>query len=194
MVPGRHLIIGVTGIPGCGKSVVADMFASMGAEKIDADRIGHELLDDSGIKEKVADIFGTGVLDGDRIDRCELGEKVFSDTRKLKKLNELMHPVMIRRIKEAIDRIRSERIVVDAPLLFEAGIEDMMDTVIAVKAAPGTCVERMMKKGITRRRAERMIGVQMPLSEKLARADHIIDNSGNLDKTKKGVESIWQRI
>jgi dephospho-CoA kinase len=190
-------LIGVTGGLATGKTTVSDMFAAKGAEKIDADEIAHRLLEeDKGIQFKVVDIFGKQILLEGKIDRRKLAEEVFHDKLKLNTLCRIMHPTIIFRIKEQVERSKMERVVIDAPLLIEAGLNEYVDVVVVVTADIDAQIKRATRRGILKEEARRIIDCQMALSEKARFADYIIDNNGNkdLDEIKKGVDRIWQEM
>ena len=188
-------IIGITGGLATGKTTVADMFVQKGAVKIDADRIAHGLLkEDQKIRDKVIDAFGEGILTGGKIDRKKLANIVFKDKDKLKKLTNILHPRIIENIKERIEKEGDKIIVIDAPLLMEAGLEEMMDVIIVVKAERHTQIKRAVNRGISEEEAEAIIKNQMPLSEKIKKADYVIDNEEKMEKIKEGVERIWQNV
>jgi len=97
------MVIGVTGNIGCGKTTVAQMFGALGAEVIEADRIGHLLLKKDGVKERIIQTFGKSILDEDgEISREKLRKMVFRDKKKLKQLNLILHPLMGEEIKRSL--------------------------------------------------------------------------------------------
>src|SRR3989344_8046141 len=124
-----EMIIGITGPIGSGKTTVAKLFSRRHFSRIDADEIGHELLKNSQIKNKIIKEFGNEILDNRKtIDRNKLGNIVFNDDRKLKKLNSIMHLTIINEIKNQIKIIQTKcgdnvKIIIDAPLLFETKTE-----------------------------------------------------------------------
>ncbi len=190
-------LIGVTGGLATGKTTVSDMFVAKGAEKIDADEISHRLLEeDENIQFKVVDIFGKKILSQGKIDRRKLGEEVFHDKLKLSTLCRIMHPTIIFRIKERAERSKMEKVVIDAPLLIEAGLNEYVDVVVVVTADVDTQVKRATCRGIPKGEARRIIDCQMALTEKARFADYIIDNSDDkdLNEIKKGVNKIWQEM
>lgn len=190
----KKLIIGVTGGLATGKSTVTNMFVAKGAVKIDADAIAHEILrTDDGVKKEVVATFGVGTGPGGEIDRRELARKVFFHKDNLAKLARIMHPAIIERIKEEVERVKEGVVVVDAPLLIEAGLADFVDVVVVVTASRETQLKRAIERGTSKEEAEAIIRGQMPLSEKKRAADYIIDSDSDMDTTKKGVESIWKR-
>lgn len=190
----KKTIIGVTGGLATGKSTVAGMFVAKGAVCVDADAISHEILkNDAGIKKEIIAAFDVGTEAGGGIARRELAAKVFFDTDSLAKLVRIMHPAIIKRIKEETDKVEEGVVVVDAPLLIEAGMADFVDIVVVVTAGHDTQLKRAIERGLSKEEAEAIIKSQMPLSEKKRAADYIIDSDSDVETTKKGVESIWKR-
>ena len=190
----KKTIIGVTGGLATGKSTVTGMFVAKGAVRVDADAISHEILkNDAGIKKEVIATFGVGTEAGGGIARRELAAKVFFNADSLAKLVRIMHPAIIQRIKEEADKVKEGVVVVDAPLLIEAGMADFVDVVVVVTASHDTQLKRAIERGISKEEAEAIIRSQMPLFEKKRAADYIIDSDSDMETTKKGVESIWKR-
>ncbi|MGD2278635.1 MAG: dephospho-CoA kinase [Candidatus Omnitrophota bacterium] len=189
-------VIGVTGGLASGKTTIADMFAEKGAVKIDADAIAHQILEnDLAVKQEVIDAFGEEVLTAGSVDRKKLAEKVFFDRKKLNSLSDILHPVVVSRIKEEMRRHEDDVVVIDAPLLIEAGLHEMMDIVIVVFADYETQLKRAADRGFSEETAKSIIAMQMPLAEKVKFADFTIDNSSDDKETvKQGVEKIWQKM
>lgn len=195
---GRCLIIGVTGSFGTGKSTVAGFFKKQGARVFDADKIAHEAL---FVRcEKIVKIFGKGVLKKDgEINRKKLGEIVFKNKALLRKLNSIVHPYVIKRIKEEIKKIRRSKkqtvVVLDVPLLIEAGLQGLVDKLIVVKAGLGQQIERCRKDyNLSGNEILERINAQMPIREKIRFADFVIDNSKSRERTRGEVKKIWERI
>ena len=188
-------IIGVTGGLASGKTAATDLFVDKGAKKIDADQIAHDILqNDEDVKNKIITCFGENVLSDGFVDRRKLAERVFFDKEKLDELCAIIHPEIIRTIKDEIELIEEGVIVIDAPLLLESGLGEYVDITVVVSSGYEIQVERAINRGISEEEAINIIDNQMPLSEKIKCADYIIDNDGNFDTLKEGVEKIWQRI
>jgi len=191
---GRKMI-GVTGGLATGKTMVSDMFVSMGAVKIDADEIAHRLLrDDEKIKRQVTEIFGKDILVGSQIDRRKLAVKVFFNKEKLDRLCRIMHPEIIRCIREQAGHSGEMVVVLDAPLLIEARLNDLVDIVVVVTAGYRTQIKRARDRGISEEEAGNIIDNQMSLSEKIKFADHVIDGENDINVVKEGVREIWQKM
>lgn len=192
---GKRKIIGITGNLGAGKTTVSDMLVEKGAVKIDVDGIGHQVLaEDENVKQALIDLFGEKILSDGKIDRKKLGREVFSDEKKVEKLNRLLHPLMIGRIKEEVSRFTEDVLLIDASLLIEMELDKITDMIVVVTADEETGIKRAANRGISGKEARDIIARQMGLSEKLIAADYVIDNNGDLNTTKKGVDELWKRI
>jgi dephospho-CoA kinase len=192
---------GLTGGIASGKSTVARMFQGLGAGIIDADRVGHAMLrSTSPAYAEIVQQFGSGILDAAReIDRRRLGRVVFSDPAKLAQLNAIVHPRIIARVEELAAQHQAEHpdsiVLVDAALIFEAGIGGRFTKVIVVGCRPEQQIERLMAKaGITRAQAGQRIAAQMPAEEKRRRADYVIDTSGTLESTHAQVVRVYREL
>jgi dephospho-CoA kinase len=193
-------VIGVTGGLGTGKSTVAAMLARLGAKVVDADKIARRLLNpDEACFGPVVRMFGRDILTRGRVDRKKVARVVFRDPARLKKLERVIHPevrkVILSEIQKLKERGRTAILVVDVPLLFEAGFDNLVDRSVVVTAAMAVQIERAAKKlGITKAEARRRIKAQMPLRQKIRFADIIIDNNGTLIQTKKQVKRLWEKL
>lgn len=188
-------IIGITGSLATGKTAVTNLFAEKGAKKVDADEIAHEILrEDKGVVKEVIELFGEKILTDGKIDRRKLAKEVFFNREKLKRYCLIVHPAIIWRIKEEVERSSDWVIALDAPLLIEAEMNNYVDIVVVVTADEKTQIERAKSRGISEKEAKSIIANQMPLSEKVKFADYIIENSGSLEALKKGVDEVWQNL
>ena len=192
---------GLTGGVASGKSTVARMFEELGAKVIDADRIGHELLGSTQPPyNEIVRRFGKEVLDASgEIDRRRLGAIVFSDAAKLRELNAILHPRIIERVEADAQRYRAQDpravILVDAALIFEAGIGSRFEKLLVAWCPPEMQIERLMAKaGLSRKKAEQRVASQIPSDEKRRRADYVIDCSGSLEDTRKQVERLFLEL
>lgn len=195
------LPFGLTGGIACGKTTVARYFQELGAYLIDADRLGHQLIEPGqAAYPEVVDRFGKEVLDADgRIDRKVLGARVFTDPQALQALNAIVHPRIIARTRElAAERQRQDPhavVIVDAALIFEAGLGGTMRKVIVAWCRPEQQLERLMAKtGASRDEAQRRINAQMPGEEKRRRADYLIDCSGTLEQSHAQVRALYTQL
>lgn len=194
------LFIGLTGGLATGKSTVAAMFARRGARVIDADEIVHGLLEPGGSCFKiVVKTFGKQILHRGRIDRKRLACIVFKNIRKLRQLERILHPkageVIRKEIKGYRKSKKKEVIILDAPLLFEAGLDREVDYTIVVKAGRKEQLKRVIKRSaLTKTEAFERLKAQLPLSVKMRLADIIIDNNSSRKETQKQVKAVWQML
>lgn len=192
------MIVGVTGSLGTGKTTVARMLAAKGARVIDADKMAHRALaKGTDTYKKIVSSFGRSVL-GRRgvVDRKGLAGIAFKDRRRLKQLIDIVHPFVIKEIKAIVRRAgRKDVLAIDAPLLIEARLTDIVDKIIVVKTDRRTQLSRCLRKrGFKKEDAMARIRSQMPLSKKAGMADYVIDNSGALRETKKQIDKIWSQM
>jgi len=193
----KKIVIGLTGSFGSGKSTVAGIFASLGAQVIDADRIARASINPAGcIYRKIVSSFGGGILKkSGTVDRKKLAEVVFKDRDALKRLNDIMHPPVIRAIKNQIKKSREGIVVVDAPLLIEAGLRGMVDKLVVVKIDREKQIKRLQKKtSLSKPDILNRIICQIPLRQKICMADFIIDNNATPRGTRKQVKEIFKKI
>ncbi len=191
------ILIGLTGNIACGKSTVLAMLHELGAHTIDADRLVHTILRKGGpAYEPVLAEFGPSILDEhNEIDRRALGRIVFSDPARLRRLEEIEHPIVRRIIEDEIARTDRPVVVLDAIKLIESGWADRCDQVWVVTCRPDQQLHRLMSmRGYSREEAEMRIKAQPPQEEKIARADVVIDNSGTIDHTRAQVLAAWQKL
>lgn len=189
----KRIILGLTGSFGTGKSTVAGIFKARGVKIIDADEIAHRVIrPKTKIYEKMISAFGQDILDKDKaVNRNKLARIVFENKDLLKRLNKLIHPQVIRIIKEKIKSARAEIIIIDAPLLIEAGLHKIADKLIVVKTNSQIQIKRVKDKfSLAPEEIKKRIRCQIPLKEKIRVADFVIDNSKTLKNTKKQVEKI----
>lgn len=188
-------IIGLTGSFGSGKTTAARLFRKLGACVIDADKIARRYTGPkSPVYNRLKRAFGEKIFKKDgAVNRAELAKLVFSNSGLLSRLNGIIHPEVIRDIKSRINSSRSSFIVLDAPLLVEAGLAGTVDKLVVVKAAKDLQIRRLEGKiPISRADILKRIKCQLPLSEKIRLADFVIDNNGSIDKTKRQVKRIWK--
>jgi len=197
----RTRIVGLTGGIATGKSTVARRLVELGAVVIDADAIVHELqTPGSPVLDEIVEAFGPEMLDASgALDRAALGDRVFRDPEARKRLNAIVHPRVgaeMARRTEAARQVGAPLVVLDIPLLFETrargGTGASVDTVVLVYAPRAVQIERQMARdGCDQEEAERRIAAQMPIDEKRALADHVIDNRGSRGETDAQVSALF---
>jgi dephospho-CoA kinase len=195
------LIVGLTGGIASGKSLVSRVFKELGAHIIDADRIVHDLVS-AGTEawNEIRARFGDEILLPDRcIDRKKLGAIVFSDREKREWLNHCLHPRVFKAFRTQVRRLGKSDpgavVVLDAALLVETGFHRRMDKLVVVCADPDQQLLRLMDRdGLTREQALARIGSQMPIAEKCAAADYVIDNTGEREDTERRAREVFQKL
>lgn len=195
------LVIGLTGGIASGKSTISNYLRELGAVVIDADQLAREVVKPhSPAWQEIKGYFGDEVIDEQgNIDRRSLGRIIFHSPRDREKLNSIIHPKVIEATKVLIDlynkRNEASLVVVDAPLLLEAGMTDLVDEVWVAAVPEEVQIERLMKRDkVSREEALARLKTQMPLEEKLGRADRVIDNSGDPEKTREQVFLFWKGL
>lgn len=193
----RIPVIGLTGGPGTGKSTIASMLRELGALTFSADDAAHRLLEPG--HPVAADVlleFGPEVQAEDGgVDRRKLGRIVFSNDEARRKLEALTHPAILAELRRNIEEARAggaAAIVIEAPLLFEAGMESWFCRIVVVAASREAQLERLaLRHGMDPCEAERRIRAQMDLGAKMRRAHIVIWNEGSLEEVKRRVTKIW---
>jgi len=193
-------IIGLTGGIGSGKSTVAQFLAGLGAVIIDADKIGHEVLKpNTEAWQEVVASFGRQILtpNGD-IDRKKLGEIVFENPESLLKLNQIMHPRIYEKVRAQLGEYRQggvSVVVLEAPLLLEAGWASLVDKIWVTVASRATVLRRLQERvGLSELESTARITSQLSAEERVGRADVIIDTDCDLDELEAKVEKLWQGL
>ena len=191
-------VLGLTGGIGSGKSLIASMFAQLGADVIDADQLAREVVElGQPALEEIATAFGQDMLlpDG-RLDRDKLARIIFADPVARGRLNAITHPRIRERMAAEI-AARGSRpgvLIVDMPLLYESDRADTVEAVIVVWVDPQTQLRRLIERdGLTEEEARQRIAAQMSLDEKRKRADVVIDNNGGRESTQRQVAAVYRR-
>ena len=193
-------VIGLTGGIGSGKSTVARMLQQKGAKLLSADAAGHEVYEPARpAYQEIVDAFGRDIVGADgKIDRKVLGPIVFSDPKRLRRLNAITHPRMKELMGEklAAERAGGARIaVLEAALLFDAGWDDLTDEVWVTVAPPAVAAARTAERsGVSVEEALSRIRTQMSSEERIARSQVVIDTNCALERTEKQVSEEWERL
>ena len=195
------LNVGLTGGIACGKSTVAKIFVKNGAYLIDFDGLAHEVQEPGKPAWKeVVNHFGEGILQPDKkIDRVKLGNIVFADKKKLSELNNIVHPLVYQEWHARLEKIGKKEkhaiVLSDIPLLFEGNMQHLFDLTMLVLIAPKEQICRLMaRNGVSKEEAGKRLKSQMPINEKIALADIVIDNEGSIFETEKRVGQVWQEL
>lgn len=197
------MIIGVTGGVGCGKSVVMDLLnKEFGVEIILADKVGHEVMAPDGeAYEEIVRHFGKEILSPDTgaIDRKILGARVFNDRAGLDKLNSIIHPAVKRRILGKIETIRNNSdkdpfIAIEAALLLEDNYDEICDTIWYIYATKKERIRRLKEsRGYSDEKIASIMKNQLTEKEFRRRSDEVIDNSGDIARTRKNLQKILDK-
>ncbi|MHC4708670.1 MAG: dephospho-CoA kinase [Planctomycetota bacterium] len=193
--PRAKPIVGILGGVGSGKSTVAAEFGGLGCSVIDADKIAHELLEQSDVEREVVSTFGERILDSEgRIDRKKLGDVVFSDGGKLSALNKIIHPLVLAQAERLIEQYNQENqvkaIVLDMPLLMEVGWDQRCDKLVFVDCRREIRVDRAKKIGIMSKNQLRIReNFQISVDRKESIADNTVDNNSGFSGL--GITGKW---
>jgi len=190
------MVLGITGNIGCGKTTVAKMFEKLGAQVIEADKVGHLLLKRKKVKERLVRAYGRSILDErGEVVRKNLRGIVFKDRKKLTQLNRILHPLMAEEMKKMISSSPRPLIVVDAAVLFEAGWQSLVDKVLVVTSSYETQIRRIKETtNLSLEELEGIMQAQLPQEEKVKRADYVIENEGSLDELESKVKKLWEEV
>jgi len=195
-------IIGLTGGIASGKSTVAAKLAALGAVVLDADQAAHQAINLPEVKQALVDRWGATILaESGEIDRSAIAERVFSTSpesaAERRFLEETLHP----RIRDQFERKMVDlaasgtaTAVIDAPLLLEAGWQNLCDTIIFVESSPANRLERASLRNWTAEEFSRREAAQMSIEQKRQQATHLVANDGSPDDLAHRVEAIWAEI
>ncbi len=179
----RRLRVGLTGGIASGKTTVANLFAEHGADVIDTDVIARQVVEPgTQALAEVVEAFGPDILGTDgRVDRAALRQIVFSDASARRKLEAILHPVIGYEMLRQAAESRRRYVVFVIPLLIEAGMQDVVDRILVVDCPVSTQIERLMRRdGGTESDARKILGAQVDRQTRLAAADDVIVNDGDL--------------
>ena len=196
------LTIGLCGGSGSGKGAACETFLALGIPTIDTDAIYHQLTSGPSdcLRELTAE-FGEGIITNGALNRRKLADIVFAPDASPelhKRLNSIAHRHILARAREISDKYRREgksAVVIDAPLLFESGLDAECDVTLAVVADLDKRIERIMARdGITKIEAVRRIRNQLPDDYLISRVDYVITNNGGIDELKQAVFRFVEKI
>ena len=190
--------IGLTGSIACGKSAVSQYLRELGYFVADADAISRSLTAPGGrALPLLREAFGDGIFDGDVLNRRRLGDIVFGDADRRAQLNAILHPLILSTFQAELEAHDAPDALVfgDVPLLYECNMAQMFDRIMVVSAPRETQIARLLARdGLSREDAERRIDAQMPLAQKCALADAVIDTDGPMENTRAQVRALIDSI
>lgn len=188
------MLIGLTGNFGTGKSTVLEMFRKAGAPAIDSDRLVQTLYDRHEIKEAVATLLGNVLDPSGNLDRQRIAEIIFTHPEMRNRLERFIHPHVLSLIKEfALDNT-GKPVIAEIPLLFEGGYEDSVDIIIVTTCPPEQLHKRLLAKGFSAAQIQQRLSCQIPGSEKISKADFVIDTNKNIEDLRNEVQSIYNSL
>jgi dephospho-CoA kinase len=189
--------VGITGIIGSGKTTVAKLLREKGFSVLDLDDIAKNVLSCKQVQDEIEGRLGREYIEQGRTIVEFLRDVVFVDQHKLQDLENIVHPKVKQILWNEVERLKQfgERIIfIDAPLLFEKGLDKELDKVVVVSAEMDTIEKRLIKRGLFREDIQRRISCQIPLKEKEKKADFIIFNSGTEKDLERNIELLLNRI
>ena len=190
--------IGLTGSIACGKSAVSQYLRELGYFVADADAISRSLTAPGGrALPLLREAFGDGIFDGDVLNRRRLGDIVFGDADRRAQLNAILHPLILSTFQAELEAHDAPDALVfgDVPLLYECNMAQMFDRIVVVSAPRETQIARLLSRdGLSREDAERRIDAQMPLAQKCALADAVINTDGSMENTRAQVRALIDSI
>lgn len=190
--------IGLTGSIACGKSAVSQYLRELGYFVADADAISRSLTAPGGrALPLLREAFGDGIFDGDVLNRRRLGDIVFGDADRRAQLNAILHPLILSTFQAELEAHDAPDALVfgDVPLLYECNMAQMFDRIMVVSVPKETQIARLLSRdGLSREDAERRIDAQMPLAQKCALADAVINTDGPMENTRAQVRALIDSI
>lgn len=171
----NKLYIAITGSIGCGKTTISNFLKTIGYNVIDVDKISHDLLETDEIISKLRNIFGNFFIKDNKIDRFKLGKYVFASKSRIKKLNNIMHPEIIKKLEIIMKESQEKFVFVDIPLLFELSLENKFNKIICTKLSKKEQIKRIRKRNnLSYKNIRDIIRNQISLNYKLENSDYII--------------------
>jgi dephospho-CoA kinase len=186
-------VVGLAGGVGSGKSTVASIFIKQGARGIDADALGHRVLELPAVRAGLVRDWGGDILRDGRVDRAALARLAFRSRKSVARLNRRVHPVILREIRRRISGARGW-VVLDAALLFETGADALCDKIVFVSAPRALRARRVRSRGWGPGELRRRERFQIPMAYKKKKADYVIDNTGPASRTKDQIRKICDEL
>ena len=195
------MLVGITGSIGVGKTTLATMLESLGARLIEADPIGHEVIELPDVRSKLKEAFGAEIENPEgQIDRRELGRRAFADDESRSQLNRIvqapLNQELWRRVEEASREVGERGVViVDAALIVEWGQEDSFDALVVVVADESQAVARLENaRGLSESEIRDRMASQSSSARKVSRADFVVENNGDVSDLESAARRIWQSL
>ncbi|ABZ75042.1 dephospho-CoA kinase [Shewanella halifaxensis HAW-EB4] len=186
-------IVGLTGGIGSGKTTVANLFARLGITLVDADIISRDVVakGSTGLSEIVKHFGNTVLLSDGNLNRSMLREKIFEEDSERVWLNNLLHPMIRETMLQQCKQAQSSYVIMIVPLLFENGLDSLVDRTLLVDISPDLQQQRTISRDtVSAQQVKNIIGSQASRAEKLSKADDVIDNQGEISALKCKVEAL----
>lgn len=194
------VVIGIAGGIATGKTEVAKFFAGRGAVIISGDELGREAIDESTeVPKQLVEAFSEKILDQEgKLDRRKLAQLAFKDTASKRKLNDIIHPHLLAKLRERLTQLRKQGkqqlVVVDAALIPDWGIKDWLDYLVIVDCSHENQLHRLRQRGLSQQEAKDRITCQLPSDKKREFADYLIENNGTLEELRQESERLYLLI
>ena len=192
-------VIGLTGSIATGKSTVVEWFKTKHVPVIDADQIAREIVEPGKpILMRLKETFGEAIIQTDgSLDRALLGQMIFNDDTLRQKLDDLMHPAIVKEMVARRDKYLNQNeplIILDIPLLFEGGLTDLVDRIMVVYTTEPVQLERLMNRNkLSKQEATQRIKTQWSIEKKKTLAADVIDNNGSIEETYQQCDALYQK-
>ncbi len=191
-------MVGLTGNYGMGKSTVARMFRELGAMTIDTDEIVAGLLSDTQVIDAIGKTFGDDIVKNNRVNKKMLADVVFGCPSLRISLEDILHPRVFEKIEGVVLHISRTKgpsmVIIEASVIFERGYQNRFDQIIAVSAPINVVISRLREKGISEEDVRKRLQSQFSMEMKADKTDFIVDNSKDMENTRRQVEAIYQQL
>lgn len=191
------IFLGLTGVLGSGKSTTARLLKERGLDIIDLDALAKESLSWKETQDDIRSTFGDECVANGAVDVTRLRGLAFNQGNDLRKLEAIIHPRVRNEVEKRIEALKRKRVravVFDHPLLFETGFDKQVDKVVVVTADMETIRQRLIERGMQADDVERRLSFQIPLAQKVAAADYVINNNGTEEELKKEVDIFLEKL
>ncbi len=191
------LLVALTGNYGMGKSTVLSLLRKFGISTLDADKIVESLLRKKEILKKIKHLMGDTVFnENGSLNKKLVAEVIFKKPPLRRSIEDLIHPIVFEKIKDFVEKMNAHDkiLVIAVPLVYERGYENRFDKTIVVNTTEETALTRLEMNGVPRKDALLRLKAQLPIAEKMKRADFLIDNNGTLNDTKIQVQNLYKKL
>jgi dephospho-CoA kinase len=191
------LLVALTGNYGMGKSTVLSLFRKLGISTLDADKIVESLLGKREFLKKIRLLMGDAVFNKNGILNKKLvAEVIFKKALLRRSLEDLLHPFVFEKINDFVEKMNANDkvLIIAAPLVYERRYEKRFDRTIVVHTTEENALTRLEMKGVPKKDALLRLRAQLPIKEKMKRADFLIDNNGTLNETTIQVQNLYKKL